>query len=474
MTQEPESAPQDRPQRTNRKALMLGAGALGLVLVLGAVIALASGGSDVPDVPDVPAVSPPAAKESAVPTPSGSPGVTGPYTKVTSPCGWVSQDTIAELVPFTRFSSAESDDGPGAEGAFASCAWESKFQGGSEKQISRNLEVKLRLHVASDSRDAVGEAGWFMEYQRGVAGEHANKTDDFGDKHGAVTAPQIGDEAFVSSMLAHYNIQVGVAFVRVGNLTAEIGYEGDDHPTDGMLLPNGKVDESKRTPIAEAAVREGAEAVAAQIAAGIKSCTDLCTGQPAVSEPDRQEDAAVAPIAPSWKKDVLDKPVDPCALLKQETLGRLVPRGEMTRRLDDGYYSGKDGTYGECAWDYPKDGSSPRKLQVVFLYGTGVSRGKDWFEAAKNRLDGQANGDLAGTRYGPVEALTGLGDQAVAQTGTSDLSGEAQLLMRVGNVVLEISYLGADYTPDTVPLPEDKVLAEAKAAAQDIVSILRP
>lgn len=459
------------PPGPDRRPLLIGAGALALVLLAGLVIALASGGSDEPRVsaPRPAPARPDLGQLPTAPASSAPPAATGPYTKAASPCGWVSKDTIAKLVPFTEARSYASKDGASEDNAFTSCTWESKYQKGSAKQISRELKVLLRLRTSSQYKDAVAEAADDMRYELGVAKEDENKTDDFGGRHGAVTVPQIGDEAFTHSHLSK-NVQYGDTQFRVGNYTVRVTYHGYDHPTKNFL------DDSKDAPLPEDTARQGAEEVATQVAAGIKACADQCAGAPAPAR-SGPEDAPVQEAHPSWSKGVLKGLVDPCALVRGETLARLIPKSGMQRIAEQGYTSGKDASTATCVWTSDLSPDSPmRKIKVGLRYRTSVAGAQQSFRLQKKQADEQANKtDTIGIQYGPLEELGGVGDDAYVQASvTTTPLGQALLTARVGNVVVDVEYSGADGVGTLTPLPADGVIAEAKAVAQDVVSILRP
>ncbi|MEO3787006.1 hypothetical protein ABGB12_27090 [Actinocorallia sp. B10E7] len=451
--------------------LAIGGGALGVVLLIGLVFALTSGGSEeqVTGPPPMPSFSDrPDLGE--FPSAPASPAATGPYTKVTSPCGWVSKDTVAKLVPFTESNSATSKDGASEDNAYASCTWESKYQKGSAEQIERSLKVLLRLRTSSQYKDAVAEAADDLKYELGVVKEDENKTDDLGDKHGAVTVPQIGDEAFTHSRLSKRNVQYGETVFRAGNYLVKVTYNGYDHPTKNFL------DDSKDTPLPEATARQGVEEAATQVAAGIKACTDQCTGAPAAPQTG-PEDAPVQEAKPSWSKGVLKGLVDPCALVKPETLGRLIPNAGMQRIAEQGYTSGKDQSNATCIWSSDSSPDSPmRKIRVGLRYRTNLDGGKQSFRLQKKDADGRANKtDTIGIQYGPVEQLTGVGDDAYVQSAvTTTPLGQALLIARVGNVLVEVEFSGGDGVNPMVPVSADTAVAEAKAVAQDVLNILRP
>lgn len=463
------------PQRPgsgpNKKILAIGGGALGVVLLLGLVFALASGGGEEPvtQPPPMPSFSTPPDLGGA-PTASAPPAATGPYTKVTSPCGWVSKDTVAKLVPFTESHSGSSKDGASEDNAFTSCTWETKYQKGSAKQVVRELRVVMRFRTSSEHKDAVAEATDDMKYELGVVKEDENGTDGIGNKHGAVTVPQIGDEAFTHSHLSKRTVQYGGTQFRVGNYLVKVTYHGYDHPTKNFM------DDSKDIPLPENAARQGAEEVATQVAAGIKGCTDQCTGAPAAPQTG-PEDAPVQEAKPSWSKGVLKGLVDPCALVKPETLGRLIPNAGMQRIAEQGYTSGKDQSDATCIWNSGTSPDAPmRKLRVGLRYRTNVDGGKQSFRLQKERVEKQANKtDVIGIQYGPVEKLIGVGDDAYVQSAvTTTPMGQALLTARVGNVVVDVEFSGGDGLNPMVPVPADTVVAEAKAVAQDVLSILRP
>ncbi len=455
----------------NKKMLAIGAAALGLVLLVGLVLILTSGGSD-----DDPVAVPPPMPSLATrtdlgqfPTTPASPAATGPYTKVTSPCGWASKDAVAKLVPFTEARSAASKDGASEDNAYVSCNWESKYQRGSAKQINRYLKVIMRLRISSEHKDAVSEAKDDMQYDLSTAKKDENGTDNIGSKYGAVTVPQIGEEAFTHSHLSK-NVQYGDTQFRIGNYVVRVTYHGYDHPTKNFL------DDSKDAPLPEDQARQGAEEIATQIAAGIKACTDKCTGAPEAPQTG-PEDEPVQKIDPSWSKGVLKGLVDPCALVKQETLTRLIPKYGMQRIADRGYTSGKDQSTAVCVWTSDMSPDSPmRKINLRLWYRTSVAKSKRTFTLQKERVEKQANKtDTIGIEYGSVEEITGLADEAYVQAAVTTVPmGQAVLSMLVGNVAVDVTYSGSDNVASPVPLPADTVTAEAKAIAQDVLSLLRP
>jgi hypothetical protein len=257
---------------------------------------------------------------------------------------------------------------------------------------------------------------------------------------------------------------------RTGNYLVKVTYHGYDHPTKNFL------DDSKDVPLPEAKAREGAEEAATQVAAAIKACTDQCTGAPAAPQTG-PEDAPVQAAKPSWSKGVLKGLVDPCALVKPETLARLIPTAGMQRIADQGYTSGKDMSNATCVWS---SGSSPdapmRKISVRLWYRTTVAKAQQSFKSPKERAEEQANKtDVIGIKYGPVEELVSVGDQAYVQPSvTTTPLGKALLSVRVGNVNVDVEFSGGDGVNPMVPVPADTAVAEAKAVTQDVLSILRP
>ncbi|GAA0966914.1 hypothetical protein [Actinocorallia libanotica] len=461
------------PQRpgggSNKKVLMIGGAALGVVLLLGLVFAVTSGSEDpIAEPPPVPSLTAPDGIKD-LPTAPASPAATGPYTKVASPCGWVDKATVTKLVPFTESHSGASKDGASEDNAFISCNWQTKYQKGSAKQIVRELKVLLRFRTSSEYKDAPSEAADDMKYGLGTAKEDENGTDGIGNEHGAVTVPQIGEEAFTHSHRSKGTVQYGETQFRIGNYVATVTYHGYDHPTKNFL------DDSKDVPLPEDAARQGAEEVATQVAAGIKACTDQCTGAAAPPQ-SGPEDAPVQAAKPSWSKGVLKGLVDPCALVKPETLTRLIPTAGMQRIADQGYTSGSDQSTATCIWSSDNSPDVPtRKINVRLWYRTSVAKAKQVFDRDEERAKEQENKtDTIGIKYGPLEGLS-LGDEAYVQSSvTTTPLGKALLTVRLGNVIAYVEFSGGDGVNPMTPVSADTATAEAKAVTQDVMSLLRP
>ncbi|WP_157963985.1 hypothetical protein [Actinocorallia populi] len=462
------------PQRPggglDKKVLAIGGAVVGVLLLVGVVFAVTSGSEEpVAGPPPVPSLDVPGGP-GGLPTESAAPAATGPYTKVASPCGWVDKGTVNKLVPDPEAHSASSKDGASEDNAFVSCNWKTKYQKGAALQKTRDLKVIMRLRTSSEHKDAPTQAADDMKYALSTAKEDENGTDGIGNKHGAVTVPQIGEEAFTESHLSTGKAQYAKTKFRIGNYYVEVTYYGYDHPTKNFL------DDSKDIPLPENTARQGAEEVATQVAAGIKACTDQCTGAAAPPQ-SGPEDAPVQAAKPSWSKGVLKGLVDPCALVKPETLTRLIPTASMQRIADQGYTSGKDQSTATCVWSSDNSPDVPtRKISVRLWYRTDVDGGEQSFRLQKERMEKQANKtDTIGIQYGPLEALTGVGDDAYVQSSvTTTPLGKALLSVRVGNVMVDVEFSGGDGVNPMVAVPADTAIAEAKAVTQDVLGILRP
>jgi hypothetical protein len=187
------------------------------------------------------------------------------------------------------------------------------------------------------------------------------------------------------------------------------------------------------------------------------------------------EDAPVQQVNPSWSKGLLKGLVDPCALVKPETLNRLIPGAGMQRIADQGYTSGKDMSTATCVWTDNGSLEGMRKMRVVLWYRTELKGAEQSYDNQKERADEQANKtDTIGIQYGSVESVP-IGDEAHVQSAvTTTPMGQAVLTMRLGNVVVDVEFSGGDGVNPMNPVPADTVVAEAKSIAQDVSSLLRP
>lgn len=468
--------PPASPPTLKAKPWLIGGAVLALVLVVGAAVALTGGDEEKPKVAPLPARTLSELPSIAAEEPSPAAPVAGPYTQIASPCTYLSKATISSLVPFVEMHSAKSKDGPGANNAFETCTWQSKYQRGAAKQINRDLKVKVSLSATDDNvKDAVVEATRQFKYSLDTANKDAGKTNFLGDPYGPVTTPQIAgaDEAYSQSHLnAKIKIRTTETKARVGNINVEVRYSAHDVPRGAFL------DSSKNTPGDEAKVTAGAEKAAAELVAGVKACP-TCTQAPA-AQPDpatRPENAPVKPVNPAWSRGILKGLVDPCALVPEATLTRLIAQRTMQRIADQGYTSGSDMSTATCIWSAQLSGDQPmRKIKVNVTYRSTVAKAKQTLGWAFRDFNKYANKtDTIGIKYGPVESIVSLGDRAAVQSSvTTTPLGQGTLAMQVGNVVVEVVYSGGDGVSPMTPLPASTVTDEAKAVARDVVATLRP
>jgi hypothetical protein len=477
-----QQGPPPPPGGGNRKVLLIGGAGLAVILVIGLVLALASGSDDKKPI-SLKTSLPPVTLPSDLTDPSASattpppPGQT--YTKIINPCPLVNKATVAKLVPFTEKDTFDSKNGLAVDNAFSSCHWESKFQPGAANQVIRDLRTKVVLRAADKYHDALTNAADDFADAKDTADEQANKTNFLGNPYGPVTAqPGLGDEAISQPFVnAKLRLQESEVHVRLGNMLVTVTYYGSSHPKKNFL------DSTKDKALPEPTVTKGAIDVATQVVAGLKGCTACSTG-PAASAPPSDAPTVVSQVKPVWANGTLAGLVDPCALPKKTTLDRLIPGFDVRRNADAGYTSGKDRSTATCYWEAPSSNNNQlRKIQITLTYlaarngATAAENGKGEYGRRVKQVDKDADKtNFLGEVYGSKEVLVNVGDDAYAIPITGKERSRAEMSVLIGNVVMDLQYGGADLGKDLkfTPIDTGTAVAELKTIATEAVATLRP
>ncbi|MBW8485832.1 serine/threonine-protein kinase [Actinomadura parmotrematis] len=176
------------------------------------------------------------------------------------------------------------------------------------------------------------------------------------------------------------------------------------------------------------------------------------------------------------------KVADVCGLLSAPVMTAYLPQSAVNP-------SGGGDTH-VCAWTtagvQDADGmENDRYLQVKVTVHrdaagrAGAARAADAFAEAERKERGRGDSAGPGDSYGPVETVRGLGDEAFAGTKLHQGDGPAgvgAVVVRRGNVLLDVRYAGADYPPrspsKSTALDPQKAKAAATAITGDLLRAL--
>ncbi|NRQ38897.1 hypothetical protein HII36_44815, partial [Nonomuraea sp. NN258] len=400
-------------------------------------------------------------------------------------CAMLPKTEADRLVPGARIDKGSRD---GDYTIDFTCNWLNREISYGEFWRSREIDVKVRQHKGDGPKTgrSMAQVSYEAEYGSGKYRETAKPEVEKDEKEyisPVKDIPGVGDGAWAQYTwrrdgdLMWYSY--GTAFGRVGDMTIEVKYQADQRRKDARILSN----ETTQSVTEENAVRE-VSGLIGHIAKGVaawqaknpdvlaKADPPATASQAPTQAPSQTPSATPSPSASPTVVAAFPPACQAVAGVATELVPEPTPRARALEENGD--------TQSECRWlnlDLTAGGQTKVRSALITTHrffnragGADASKAKSFYLVQLSRAKFSAESSLGEIKWGKLQTLKGVGEQAHAQY-TEVRKGEVfassgTVMARVGAVVVEVAYSGAQ-RPKGQPANSPKTVLMAEKEARD-------